>query len=101
MNNLEVHLPGHDPKDVQGFRNVLVSESYHPFWQHWWPQGHIIGWEHTFVHEVNHLLEAIVCKHEVAPYGADFVDGYRNAVICDAIIESAREGRRVEIRYHD
>ena len=101
MNNLEVHLPDHDPKDVQGFRNVLVSESYHPFWQHWWPQGHIIGWEHTFVHEVNHLLEAIVGKHEVAPYGADFVDGYRNAVICDAIIESAREGRRVEISYHD
>ena len=50
---------------------------------------------------MNHLLEAIVGKHEVAPYGADFVDGYRNAVICDAIIESAREGRRVEIRYHD
>ena len=28
-------------------------------------------------------------KNEVAPYGATFVDGYRNAVICDAILESA------------
>lgn len=101
MNHLQVHIPGLDDKDVQGFRNVLVSESHHPFWQHWWPQGHIIGWEHTFVHEVNHLLEAIVGNHDVAPYGADFVDGYRNAVICDAIVESAREGRRVAIRYED
>ena len=40
----------------QGFRTVLVSEPDHPFWEHWWPQGHIIGWEHTFVHELHHLL---------------------------------------------
>ena len=51
------------------------------------------------MHELHHLLDAIVNDKQVAPYGADFVDGYRNAVICDAILQSAAEGRRVEIRY--
>ncbi|HEX2034492.1 MAG TPA: Gfo/Idh/MocA family oxidoreductase [Chloroflexota bacterium] len=99
MNELQVYLEGTEPKTAQGFRDVLVSESFHPFWEHWWPQGHIIGWEHTFVHEVAHLLDAIVNDKDVAPYGATFEDGYKNAVICDAIVQSAREGRRVEIAY--
>jgi predicted dehydrogenase len=33
----------------------------------------------------------------VGPLGATFEDGYRNAVICDAILESAESGRRVSI----
>jgi predicted dehydrogenase len=99
MNELEVFWVGEEPKETQGFHNVLVSESYHPFWSNWWPQGHIIGWEHTFVHEINHLLDAIVNNKDVAPYGADFNDGYKNAVICDAILESAESGRRVNIAY--
>jgi predicted dehydrogenase len=86
-------------RETQGFTNVLVTESYHPFWSNWWPQGHIIGWEHTFVHEIAHLLAAIANDKDVAPLGATFEDGYRNAVICDAILESAEAGRRVNIEY--
>ena len=44
---------------TKGFRTILVSETDHPFWEWWWPHGHIIGWEHTFVHEIHHLLTAI------------------------------------------
>jgi predicted dehydrogenase len=99
MNELEVYWVGTVPKETQGFSNVLVSETYHPYWENWWPQGHIIGWEHTFVHEITHLLDCIVNDKAVAPYGADFVDGYRNAVICDAILESAATRRQVDIRY--
>ncbi len=99
MNEMEVFWVGEQPKETQGFHEVLVSEGYHPFWSNWWPQGHIIGWEHTFVHEITHLLDAIVNNKAVAPYGADFVDGYKNAVICDAILESAESGRRVEVKY--
>ncbi|MGZ3600435.1 MAG: Gfo/Idh/MocA family protein, partial [Ktedonobacterales bacterium] len=99
FNELEVFWKDSEPQTTRGFTDVLVSEAYHPFWQHWWPQGHIIGWEHTFIHEIAHLLEAIVKDTDIAPYGATFEDGYRNAVICDAILESAREGRRVEVVY--
>ena len=99
LNELEIFWVGDEPAEAQGFRNVLVSEPFHPWWENWWPQGHMIGWEHTFVHEITHLLDCIVNDGDVAPLGADFVDGYRNAVICDAILESAASGRHVDCVY--
>lgn len=99
MNELDVFWVGDEPKETQGFTNVLISEAYHPWWEHWWPQGHMIGWEHTFIHEVTHLLDCIVNDRDVAPYGATFEDGYKAAVVCDAILESAVSKRQVDINY--
>ena len=99
MNELEVFWVGEEPKETQGFHNVLVSEGYHPWWENWWPQGHMIGWEHTFVHEITHVLDCIVNDKEVSPIGADFVDGYRASVVCDAIVESAQSRRQVDCKY--
>jgi predicted dehydrogenase len=99
MNELDVFWADDSPKETRGFHNVLVTESYHPYWENWWPHGHIIGWEHTFVHEFHHFFGAILGKWNVEPYGASFVDGYRNAVICDAILASARSGRSVDVQY--
>jgi predicted dehydrogenase len=99
FNELDVFWKDSQPRETQGWTNVLVSESYHPWWKNWWPQGHIIGWEHTFVHEIDHLLRAIVNNEEVGPYGATFEDGYRAAVICDAVVQSAESGRVVDIKY--
>jgi predicted dehydrogenase len=100
LNELAVHLVDSRPgQRAQGFRQVLVSEAYHPFWEWWWPHGHIIGWEHTFVHELQHFLHAIATDGEVRPYGADFEDGYRAAEVCDAIVRSSESGRREQIVY--
>ncbi|MDH7485714.1 MAG: Gfo/Idh/MocA family oxidoreductase [Anaerolineae bacterium] len=99
LNELQVFWVGEEPKETQGFHDVLVTEGHHPWLEHWWPHGHIIGWEHTFVHEITHLLDCIVNNKDVAPYGATFEDGYRAAVICDAIAESAQAKRQVDIRY--
>ncbi|NLE99832.1 MAG: Gfo/Idh/MocA family oxidoreductase [Anaerolineales bacterium] len=99
LNELDVFWVGDEPKETQGFRNVLVSEPYHPWWGNWWPQGHMIGWEHSFVHEISHLLDCIVNDKDVAPDGATFEDGYRAAVVCDAILESAAKKKQVDIKY--
>ena len=100
LNELEVYLPEEETaSDAQGFRRVLVTEPQHPYFAAWWPQGHIIGWEHSFVHEIRHLLQCIVEGRQVGPEGADFEDGYRASVIADAIAESSRSGRRVDITY--
>jgi predicted dehydrogenase len=53
-------LGGRGAQGDPGLPNVLVSEPYHPWWENWWPQGHMIGWEHTFVHELTHFLDCIV-----------------------------------------
>jgi predicted dehydrogenase len=99
MNEMETFWVGEEPKETQGFHNVLVTEGHHPWWENWWPHGHIIGWEHTFVHEINHLLDCIVNDKEVGPHGATFEDGYRAAVICDAVLESAQTKKQVDIKY--
>lgn len=99
MNELEVFWVDEEPRETRGFHDVLISESYHPWWGNWWPHGHIIGWEHTFVHEIAHFLDCIVNDKDVAPYGANFEDGYRAAVICDAILEAAATRKHVDIEY--
>ena len=102
LNELQVHIAGSSPAEsAQGFRNVLVSEADHPFWEWWWPHGHTIGWEHSFVHEIHHLLSAIRDDSDIAPHGATFEDGYRCAEVCDAILHSAEAGAREEVRYRD
>ena len=93
LNELQISI-GND-----GFRTRLVSEADDPFWAWWWPHGHMIGWEHTFVHELHHLLEAIAGRTTVAPHGATFEDGYRASEVCDAIVASADTGERQAVRY--
>ena len=101
LNELEVHWrpdPASNPQ--AGFRSELITEPDDPFIEWWWPVGHIIGWEHTFVHEIHHLLDAIVNDSDVAPYGATFEDGWRCDVILEAISQSAADGGApIEIEY--
>ena len=74
---------------VNGKRELVMPDG-------WWPNGHGLGWEHTFVFELRRFLDAVAGRGEVAPHGATFHDGVRAAEICDAILRSAREGRRVD-----
>jgi predicted dehydrogenase len=97
LNELQVFKA--DGDRARGFKTVLVTEGNHPFWEHWWPPGHIIGWGDTFVNELHHFLEAIAGMHEVGPHGATFEDGYRAAEVCDAIVRSNASGRREQISY--
>ncbi len=99
MNELEVFWIDDQPKETQGFHRINVTEGYHPWISNWWPHGHIIGWEHTFIHEIHHLLDCIVNDKAVAPFGATFEDGYRNAVVGDAILESAATRRQIDLKY--
>jgi predicted dehydrogenase len=102
LNELQVHFPGSTPGPrAQGFRTVSVTESDHPFWDHWWPHGHVIGWEHTFVDEIHHVLTALAGKGEIAPHAATFEDGYRAAEICDAILRSGETGSREAVAFRD
>jgi len=99
LNELQVFWIDDEPRETQGFHTVNVTEAYHPWIKNWWPHGHIIGWEHTFIHEIAHLLDCIVNDKAVGPVGATFEDGYRAAVICDAILQSSQTRRMVDIHY--
>jgi len=51
-----------DPQDRQGFRDILVTEPAHPYIDKWWPPGHIIGYEHTFIHTIADFVKAVVAR---------------------------------------
>jgi predicted dehydrogenase len=97
LNRLHVFFVADEREGLGGFRDVLVTQPEHPHLRHWWAPGHILGWENTFVHQWLDFLEAVLEQRPVSEDQASFVDGYRAAVVCDAILASAKEGRRIEI----
>jgi predicted dehydrogenase len=74
---------------TQGFRRVQVTRSVHPYTAAWWPEGHAIGYEHTFTHEVRDLLEAIAGGRDPVP---SFADGLQVQEVLDAVQRSAASG---------
>jgi len=88
MNELEVFFTG-DAADVQGFRTVNVTEPDHPYAGAWWPPGHILGYEHTFVHTMKDLMDGMKTGESPAP---TFEDGYRCQAVLDAVEKSAQSG---------
>ncbi|WP_307801469.1 Gfo/Idh/MocA family oxidoreductase [Microbispora triticiradicis] len=74
-----------------GFRRVLVTEPDHPYVGAWWPPGHGLGYEHTFVHEVKDFLEAIAAGTDPTP---SFEDGLQVQRVLAAVEESAAAGSR-------
>ena len=98
LNSLHVFYAADEAQGTGGFRDVLVTQPDHPSLAGWWPAGHSLGWEHTFVNEWYDFLSAVIEGHPVPPHQATFDDGLRAAVVCDAILASARDGRRVSIQ---
>jgi predicted dehydrogenase len=93
MNRLKFYRTG-DPEAERGFRDILVTEPCHPYVGQWWPPGHIIGYEHTFVHTFADFLNAVAAGKGVSP---DFEDGLRNQIVLEAIEKSSASRRWVRI----
>jgi predicted dehydrogenase len=72
--------------DVAGFTRVLVTEPTHPYMAAWWPPGHIVGYEHTFTHEVVDLLTDLAAGNDPRP---SFADGLQVQQVLAAVEASA------------
>jgi len=83
-----------DPKGTQGFRRIQVNEAEHPYINAWWPPGHIIGYEHTFVHIVYDFLKAIDENKMPSP---NFRDGVECQKVLEAVEKSAKEERWMKV----
>jgi predicted dehydrogenase len=70
----------------RGFHRILTTEPEHPYSGVWWPPGHGLGYESTFVHEIADFLSGLQSGSEVRP---TFADGLRNQMVLDAIERSA------------
>jgi predicted dehydrogenase len=89
MNELEFY-DRDDPQQEQGYKTIGVTESVHPYVGAWWPSGHIIGYEHTFVHALHDFLTAL--ENDTMP-SPNFTDGVKNQAVMEAIERSAKSGK--------
>lgn len=84
LNELEVYRSS---ATELGFARILVTEPTDPHVGQWWPPGHMLGWEHSFVHECQDLLQAVAGNEPVEP---SFVDGCATQAVLEAIAASSR-----------
>jgi len=85
LNELELYDAG-APGTEQGFTRILVTEADHPYMAAWWPPGHIIGYEHSFTHEMRDFVEAVAVGKDPEP---SFVDALQVQQVLDAVERSA------------
>jgi predicted dehydrogenase len=81
-------------EDSRGYETILVTDPEDPYVDHWWPPGHVIGWEHTFVHENYEFLSAVV---EDDDYEPSFAAGVAVQRVLDAIERSDDSGEWVSV----
>jgi predicted dehydrogenase len=93
MNELE-YCSRTDPADQPGFKTIMCTDGVHPYISAWWPPGHVLGYEHTFVHEVVDFVNAIAKKSPIAP---DFLAGAKCVAVLESVVKSQGSGRWVKV----
>jgi predicted dehydrogenase len=88
LNELEFY-DATGPAARQGFTRILVTEPDHPYLSAWWPPGHIIGYEHSFTHQMRDLIEAVAGGTDPRP---SFDDALQVQLVLDAVERSAAAG---------
>ncbi len=102
MNELEYYNVD-DPGDRQGFAVIQVTEPCHPFLglpeqggPRYWPPGHIIGYEHTFINTVADLMRGIASGENPRP---SFEDAVKVQAVLEACEQSAQEQGWAEVEH--
>lgn len=93
LNELEVYFAD-DETGLQGFRTISCTEEAHPYAGAYWPPGHIIGYEHTFINLMSELMKGISEGYAPSP---NFDDGLNNQMVLDAVARSANEKRWIKV----
>jgi predicted dehydrogenase len=76
------------PSAEQGFSRILVTEAEHPYLSAWWPPGHIIGYEHSFTHQMRDFVQAVADGTDPHP---SFEDALQVQEVLDAVQRSASQ----------
>jgi predicted dehydrogenase len=88
MNELHVYDGTARPRDA-GFRRILVTEPDHPYTGAWWPPGHGLGYEHTFVHEIADFVRDVAAGTPPTP---SFAEGLQVQRVLEAVERSSAAG---------
>ena len=82
---------------TRGWTRIMVTHAPdHPYADAWWPDAHIIGYEHTFINQVADMMNVLGGSEPVAPI-ADFEDSFKTQQVLEAVVVSATEGRPITV----
>jgi predicted dehydrogenase len=96
MNHLMYFDNAADAK-TKGWTKIMVTHSPdHPYANAWWPDAHIIGYEHTFINQVADMMMDLGGGKPVIPL-ADFEDSYKTQRVLEAAVISAEQRRPVKM----
>jgi predicted dehydrogenase len=94
MNELQVYTVDDEPRH-KGFRTVMCMDgSVHPYAGNYWPDGHVIGYEHCFINMLADFVKALATGNEFRP---NFADGLANQEVIDAALKSAKTKKWVNV----
>jgi myo-inositol 2-dehydrogenase/D-chiro-inositol 1-dehydrogenase len=79
-----------DEGRVRGWRSIHVTDGDHPYMNKWWVPGLIIGYEHTFVHQLADFLDGLAKRKPASP---TFREALETQYVCDAVLKSGKTGR--------
>jgi predicted dehydrogenase len=94
LNHLTVFDVG-DKVPVQGGHDILVTNPGHPYVGNFWPPGHILGYEHTFIATVVDFLRAVASGEQFHP---NFEDALETQRLLEVVQESNRRRSWVSAR---
>ena len=96
MNELE-YYDATLPRGVQGWNTIMCTHGGdHPYVANWWPDAHIIGYEHCFTNEAYDILRVLGGEEPTVPI-PDFEDAYQTQRVLEAVLLSATERRPVSL----
>jgi len=96
MNELE-YYDATLPRAVQGWTTIMCTHGAdHPYVANWWPDAHIIGYEHCFTNEAFDIMKVLAGEQPTVPI-PDFEDAYQTQRVLEASLISANEKRPVKL----
>ncbi len=96
MNELE-YYDATLPRAVQGWTTIMCTHGGdHPYVANWWPDAHIIGYEHCFTNQAYDILRVLAGEEPTVPI-PDFEDAYQTQRVLEASLLSAAERRPVSL----
>ncbi len=85
------------PRAVQGWTTIMCTHGGdHPYVANWWPDAHIIGYEHGFTNQAYDILKSLAGEAPTVPL-PDFEDAYQTQRVLEVALKSACQRRPVKL----
>ena len=96
MNLLRFYDASDGPREGGWRRIMCTSAGDHPYAESWWPDAHVLGYEHGFTNMLADVVRVLGRKKPELPI-PDFADAYETQRVLEAALVSAKNRCSVKL----